>query len=322
MEDDREASGAERKRLLVIEDDVAFAGIVRDFCRAQDYDVLVATSGEEGLALAREFKPAGVFLDLQLPGMDGYAVLDALKQDAVTRHIPVHLVSVEERSMLLLQGRRLIRSQSPRAISATRSRGSRTPLVGREGAAVVEDDPGMQIAIRQLLGNGDVLTTAAGSGEEALRLLHEKPFDCMILDLGLPDMSGFDLLNRLRDSALSIPPVIVYTGRELSRDETHRLREYADSIIIKGARSEERLLDETSIFLHRVIEELPDATKGILSRYHQGHDSLVGRRLLLVDDDMRNIFALSSILEEEASTSSRQRMALAVSILKEEPRST
>lgn len=299
--DDRDDLQPDSKPLLIIEDDLAFAAIARDFCRERDYQVIVASSGEEGLAMARECHPVGIFLDVQLPGVDGHRVLDDLKSDSRTRHIPVHFVSIEDATIHVLRKGAVGFLQKP--VSEADLEGALARLENTFGRAVkdlliVEDDDNMRLAIRKLLGNGDIKTTEASSGEECLHLLQSSQFDCMVLDLGLPDMSGFELLDKMQGVLDSYPPVIVYTGRDLSEAQAETLRGYAESIIIKGARSEERLLDETSIFLHRVIDNLPTGARDLLRRYQANTDTLSGRRILLVDDDMRNVFALGNILRD------------------------
>ena len=163
---------------------------------------------------------------------------------------------------------------------------------------VVEDDPKEQMSIAELIGSGDVNITAAGSGQEALKLLREKSFDCAILDLRLPDMTGFELMSEMQnDERLSEIPIVVFTGRELSDAEEAELRLLAKSIVLKGVKSPERLLDETALFLHRVVADMPVAKRRMIEDLHQSDEVLLNRKVLVVDDDIRNIFALNSVLE-------------------------
>ena len=247
--------------------------------------------------------PKAVILDIRLPGMDGWSVLEALKDDSKTRHIPVHIMSVDEAT---------IDAQRRGAIGYLEKPVSRDELDGAlrkledmfsrgvKNLLVVEDDDTLRKGIVKLVGNGDVHSDEASSGGEAMEKLKSRTYDCMILDLGLPDMTGFELLHELRGMEdVVIPPVIVYTGRELTREEDIELREYAESIIVKGVRSEERLLDEASLFLHRVVDRLPEKKRRIITDLHDTEGILRGRTVLLVDDDMRNVFALSRVLEQK-----------------------
>jgi len=173
----------------------------------------------------------------------------------------------------------------------------------RKRLLVVEDNAAEQLSIRELLGYDDIDIDVVGTGEEALTVLHAEPFDCVVLDLRLPDMSGFDVLERLRDdTSLGDVPVVVFTGKELSPDEDARLHTLARSVVVKGVESPERLLDETALFLHRVVADLPLEKQQMLDRLHRSDDALMGRKVLVVDDDVRNIFALSSVLERRGMT--------------------
>ena len=301
IEDDRSDLLANETTLLIIEDDVRFATILRDLCRKQGFQVLVAQSGEEGLELVQKHKPQGVLLDLQLPGMDGFSVLDELKNDPRTRHIAVHIISLEEENLLAYRKGAIGFLQKP--VSEEQLHSALQRLETTFGRAVkelliIEDNDAMRHAMRTLLGNGDIHTTESQTGHDAINLLTTRQFDCVILDLGLPDMDGFELLDRLRKKLTRMPPIVVYTGRELTEEQTGRLHEYAESIIIKGVRSEERLLDETSIFLHRMVERMPAPKQRIIQDLRNADTILENRRVLLVEDDMRSAFALGKLLTE------------------------
>ena len=299
--DDRDHLGANERSILIIEDDRTFAKILKEQCQGRGFKALAAESGEEGLQLADRYQPTGIILDLKLPGIDGWTVLTSLKTNPRTRHIPVHIMSAEEVSReAFKQGavgfftKPVDQEHITEALARfeTISSGTVKKLL------VVEDDAVLRGAITELVASGDTVTVEAKDGQEAYALLQQEHFDCMVLDLGLPDCNGIELLRRLATSGLSIPPVIVYTGRDLSREEEKELNRYAESIIIKNARSKERLLDETSLFLHRMIEELPDKQQEIMPHLYDHEHIFKGKKILLVDDDMRNVFALSAVLEE------------------------
>lgn len=299
--DDRDELESEARVILVIEDDVAFAKVVRDLCREYGFKVLLATTGEEGVALALERQPSGILLDIGLPGMDGWSVIDALKDNPRTRHIPVHFVSVEDETLDAMRRGAVGYLQKPATLEGLHEALDRLEgMFGRKvkELLIIEDDPSMRMAIRTLLGNGDLVTTDADSGGAALELLQQRRFDCVVLDIGLPDMSGFDLLRRLQSIVEPMPPIIVYTGRELSEQDAAELRFYAESIIIKGVRSEERLLDETAIFLHRIVDNMAPPQQRIIESLRGEDTVLEDKRVLLVDDDMRNAFALSHVLTQ------------------------
>ena len=299
IDDDRDEITDQDRIMLVIEDDVHFAGIVRNLCHDSGFRCLVATSGEEGLELAERFMPQGIFLDIQLPGIDGWTVLDALKNNSPTRHIPVHIASVEDKTLDALRRSAVGYLQKPVELKGLEAAVQRLEDIFEKSVKellIVEDDADLCLAMTRLIGNGDITITVARTGAEALEFLAARSVDCMILDLGLPDMTGFELLEALKATDELSPPVIVYTGKELTQEEATELRGYAESIIIKGVRSEERLLDETSLFLHRVVENLPEKKQRIIAKLRDTDEVLEGKRVLLVDDDMRNAFALSRVL--------------------------
>lgn len=288
--------------LLVIEDDPSFARILLDMARRQGFKVLIALQGHSGLELARQFAPNAITLDLHLPDMDGLAVLEQLKQDSATRHIPVHILTVDDQQQQEFQMGAIAHIQkpvSPEILTQT--------LVGIKQfierrvrhLLVIEDDPIQSQSIIELIGGGDVTSTAVNTGVAALQVLRTQPCDCIVLDLGLPDMNGFDLIEQIKqESALARLPIIVYTGKDLTEAEETQLRRLAETIIIKDVRSPERLLDETALFLHRVQSNLQPGQLQILERLHDRDPALADKKVLIVDDDVRNIFALTSLLEQ------------------------
>jgi HAMP domain-containing protein/CheY-like chemotaxis protein/signal transduction histidine kinase len=306
IDDDRASLRETDTILLVVEDDPHYARLLRDLARDRGFKVLVATRGAEALALAREFHPMAVSLDVFLPDMLGWTVLNHLKQDPAMRHIPVQILTLDEDRQHGLSRGAFAFVQKPTTPDELKTAFSRI----KEYAAphlkrllVVEDNLGEQLSIRELLGHNDIQVTIAATGEEALAAIAEQPFDCMVLDLRLPDMSGFDVLERLRDTPpLGDLPVVVFTGKDLSPEEDARLHTLARSVVVKGVESPERLLDETALFLHRVVADLPPEKQQMLDRLHRSDDALVGKKVLVVDDDVRNIFALSSVLERRGMT--------------------
>jgi CheY-like chemotaxis protein/HAMP domain-containing protein len=287
--------------LLIVEDDPHYARIVAGLTKDQGLKVLVAMTGGEAIELARAFKPTAISLDVFLPDMLGWTVLSRLKQDPALRHIPVQMLTLDEdRQHGLARGAFDFISKPIAAdeLSGAIERVMDFSKPRRRRLLVVEDDPTEQFAIRELIAHDDVEIGAAASGEEALRALRQEEWDCVVLDLRLPDMSGFDVLERLReDDDVPDVPVVVFTGKELSAEEDARLHTMARSIVVKGVESPERLLDETALFLHRVVADLPSEKQRMLEQLHGSDEDLIGRTVLLVDDDARNIFALSSLLE-------------------------
>jgi HAMP domain-containing protein/CheY-like chemotaxis protein/signal transduction histidine kinase len=305
--------------LMIVEDDPHYARILLDLARNKGFKGLVATRGQQALVFARDYEPTAVALDVFLPDMLGWTVLNSLKLDPRTRHIPVQIVSVEEeRQHGLSHGAfaYLVKPATTGELEAAfdRLRAYIEPHVKR--LLVIEDDDRERDAILELLRHDDIQIHAAGTGQEALALLRSHDFDCCVVDLRLPDMSGFELLDQLQaEPALRQIPVVVFTGKELSRDEESRLRTVAKSIVLKDVQSPERLLDETALFLHRVVEDLPEDKRRMLDRLHASSEALQGRRVLVVDDDARNIFALTTILENQdmevlSATNGRQAIEL------------
>ncbi|MBV9996061.1 MAG: HAMP domain-containing protein [Caulobacteraceae bacterium] len=299
--DDRREVRPGDEVLLIVEDDPHYARIMVDLARDKGFKVLVAMRGADALALAREYRPAAVSLDVFLPDMLGWTVLSHLKQDPATRHIPVQIVTLDEdKQHGLARGAFsfLNKPTTPKGLEDALLKIKSFAEPRRKRLLVVEDNPAEQMTVTELLGHDDIDIETVGSGGEALKRLKAEPADCVVLDLRLPDMSGFEVLERLRDdAALADTPVVVFTGRELTAEEDARLHTMARSVVVKGVESPERLLDETALFLHRVVSDLPPQKQEMLERLHSSDEDLVGRTVLLVDDDARNIFALSSVLE-------------------------
>ncbi len=303
VSDDRDSVEEGDRVVLIVEDDADFARTELEIARERGFKGLVALRGDTGLALAREFRPDAIVLDMTLPVLDGWTVLDRLKRHPLTRHIPVHIVSGgEEVQPALLAGAAAF-LKKPASVEALQGVfGGIESFIDRDvrRLLVVDDDEVQRQAIVELVGgDGDVEILAVGSSEEALAALDsEPPFDCMVLDLKLPRMTGFDLLEKVKtDDRSTSLPVIVYTGKELTRREETKLKRYAETIVVKDARSPERLLDETSLFLHRVESKLPDSKRKMLEQLHNTDALFVGKKVLIVDDDVRNVFALTSALE-------------------------
>lgn len=304
--DDRSIPRDQVRRVLVIEDEPQFAHILYDLAHELGYRCLVAHGAADGFELATQFLPDAILLDMRLPDSTGLDVLQRLKDSPHTRHIPIHVVSAAENA----QGAALQMGAVGYALKPA-TRDELMKVFGRleekltqkvKVVLLVEDDELQRESVIKLIGDDDIEIVAVGSGEEALELLRTRVFDCMITDLKLPDMQGSELLKAMAaEEIVSFPPVIVYTGRNLTRDEETELQRYSRSIIIKGARSPERLLDEVTLFLHKVEAELSSERQGML-KTARGRDRIFeGRTILLVDDDVRNIFALTSALEQRGA---------------------
>ena len=292
---------ASARSILVIEDDVRFAQILSDLAGEMDFDCHLAHNAADGLAYAVHSLPSAIVLDVNLPDFSGLGVLDQLKRNPATRHIPVHVVSVADYSQEAL-GRGAVgyalkpvkRDELVHALQRLEAKFTQN----LRRVLVVEDDERQRESVRHLLTNDDVEIVGAGTAAEALAHLRGSTFDCMVMDLNLPDLSGYELLQQMTEQdGVSFPPVIVYTGRALSRDEEQQLRRFSKSIIIKDARSPERLLDEVTLFLHQVESELSAEHRQMLQVARNRETALEGRNVLVVEDDVRNVFALSSILE-------------------------
>jgi len=301
--DDRDADLSTARTVLVIEDESDFAQILYELAHEMRYHCLVAHNAEDGLYLAAQFRPDAILLDMRLPDRSGLSVLQQLKEKPQTRHIPVHVVSAADRTDAAMHLGAVGYATKPTTREQLR-------LVFRKleekftqkmkRVLLVEDDARQRESVVQLIGDDDIEISAVESGEEALKLLRTTVFDCMIIDLKLPDMQGRELLQRMSsENIVAFPPAIVYTGRNLTRDEEADLLKYSRSIIIKGARSPERLLDEVTLFLHKVESELSLERQAMLKTARNRDRFFEGRRILLVDDDVRNIFALTSALEQK-----------------------
>jgi tubulin-specific chaperone A len=289
-----------KNNLLIIEDDPNFVTILKDIAKSKGYNVIVAESGEAGLHLADFHKPKAIILDISLPGIDGFEVMKRLKENSETKSIPVHFISATDMTMKAMHMGAVGFLTKPVSSDALNAAFSKIESVNQKSVKkllIVEDNEIQRESIVELIGNGDVVTTAVESAEEAYRELLQNDFDCMILDLGLKDMDGLQFINRIKnDNNIGDIPIIIYTGQDLTQKEENVLKQYAGSIIIKGAKSPERLLAETSLFLHRVEENFPEAKKKMLELKDK-ESILTDKKVLIVDDDMRNVFALSRALE-------------------------
>jgi len=287
--------------LLIVEDDPHYARVLVDLARDKGFKVLVASRGSQALDLAKQFQPTAVSLDVFLPDMLGWTVLSQLKQNALTRHIPVQVITLDEdRQHALARGAFSFvnKPTTTQGVEAALSRIQEYAKPRRKRLLLVEDNAAERMSISELLGHSDIEIITSETGAGALEALRAGTCDCVVLDLKLPDMSGFEVLEQIRkDDSLCDVPVVVFTGRELSAEEDAELHTMARSIVVKGVESPERLLDETSLFLHRVITELPVEKQRMLEKLNSSDEDLVGQTALLVDDDARNIFALSSVLE-------------------------
>jgi signal transduction histidine kinase/CheY-like chemotaxis protein/CHASE3 domain sensor protein len=305
IEDDREHLAPDSRLILVVEDDVAFATILRDLIREMGFQCVVTHSAIDGSAAALLYRPKAILLDLNLPDHSGLGVLDQLKRNPHTRHIPVHVVSVADYTQEALAmgalGYALKPVRREELMGALQRLEAKFSQKQRQ-ILVLEDDERQRDSIIRLLANGDVQITAVSNAREALAQLRTTTFDCMVMDLNLPDLSGYELLQQMAEKGdVSFPPVIVYTGRSLTVDEEQSLRRFSKSIIIKDARSPERLLDEVTLFLHQVESQLPIERQLMLKAARDREAALDGRRILVVEDDVRNIFALTSLLEPKGA---------------------
>jgi CheY-like chemotaxis protein/signal transduction histidine kinase/HAMP domain-containing protein len=302
LDDDREVIEPGDPVVLIIENDESFASILLDLAREKTFKALVALDGESGLLLAQQYKPDAITLDINLPAIDGWTVLDRLKSQPETRHIPVHIVSVVEKRQWGLQRGALSYIEKPVTKEALEDAFDRirSDMDRRvKNLLVVESDDAQRRSIIELIGAEDVDITAVATAEEALAELARQRFDCMVLDLALGETNGFQLLEQIKgDPGLRDLPVISYTGKELTLAEEAQLQRFAETIVMKDARSPERLLDETALFLHRVEARLPEHKRRMLEQLHAADSVFSGKQVLIVDDDIRNIFALTSALEE------------------------
>ncbi len=299
--DDRAKITNEARVLLIVEDDPTFAKVLYDLAHELGFDCLVASSADEGIELSTQFRLAAVVLDIKLPDHSGLTVLDRLKHNAATRHVPVQVISAEDNTRLAREmgaAGALLKPVDREALQATLANLKDKFASELRTVLVVEDNELQRESLRQLLASDTIRVVGVDNAAAALEQLRSTTFDCMVLDLSLPDASGYELLERMAaDDAYAFPPVIVYTGKAISAEEEQQLRKYSRSIIIKGAKSPERLLDEVSLFLHQVEGRLPPDRQRMLADARRRDAAFEGRRILVVEDDVRNIFALSSVLE-------------------------
>ena len=317
--DDRNVLSPDDAVLLIVEDDPHYSRILMDLAHDNGLKVVAAARGAEALAFAREYRPMAISLDVFLPDMLGWAVLSQLKQDPRTRHIPVQIITLDDDRQHGLSGGAFSYLNKPTTIEGLKKSIARLTEYARsprKRLLVVEDNQAELLGITNLLGHDDIELVTAERGQDALAILREQPTDCVVLDLKLPDMSGFELLEHIReDGQLAQVPVVVFTGRELSPEEDAQLHTMARSVVVKGVEFPERLLDETALFLHRAIADLPADKQRMLERLRNSDENLQGRKALLVDDDARNIFALSSVLERRGmnvltATTGREAISL------------
>jgi CheY-like chemotaxis protein/CHASE3 domain sensor protein/putative methionine-R-sulfoxide reductase with GAF domain len=302
IEDDRDQITAGDRLMLIVEDDAPFARFILEMARSRGFKGLVATRGDKGLALANTYKPDMIMLDIHLPVMDGWTVLDLLKQNPETRHIPVHVLSVvDEPQQSLVSGamaylkKPVSKEMLEQAFDRVEAMLNRMP----KRLLIVEDNIPLRNSLVELIGHDDVAITAVGHGKEALQELNAGHFDCMVLDLELGDMSGFELLDRIRNTEkLHTLPIIIFTGKDLDLKQERELRKYAESIIVKNVKSQERLYAETALYLHRIEAQLPEERRKLLHKLNSSDDVFEEKHILLVEDDIRNVFALTNVLEE------------------------
>ncbi len=300
VEDDRRNLKDGDKKILIIEDDINFARILKDLAHEHDYKAIIALDGETGLYHADYYSPDAIILDLGLPGIDGQEVIDHLKANLKTRAIPVHVISASNFDIELLKKGAigfLSKPVTKEQVDAVFDKIKELTAKPLKKLLVVEDEAITRKSIEKLLKDDNVDIISTESGEKAVELLKSEKFDCMVLDLGLNDLSGFEVLKKIqKDEKASKVPVVIYTARELTRQEDETLKKYGSSIILKGAHSFERLLDETALFLHQVEADFSGVKKKMSEKLHNDN-ILKDKTVLLVDDDMRNVFALSSVLE-------------------------
>jgi CheY-like chemotaxis protein/HAMP domain-containing protein/signal transduction histidine kinase len=301
--DDRNEVREGDTTLLICEDDPHYARILVGIARMKGFKAIVANRGQQALSLAREYTPSAISLDVFLPDMLGWTVLNNLKLDPTLRHIPVQMLSVEEERQHGLSHGAFTYLVKPATTSELETAFDKLKTYAKphkRRLLVIEDNKVEQASIIELLANHDIEITAVGTGNEALEALRGQQFDCCVVDLRLPDMTGFELLDTLRaEPALRDIPIVVFTGKELSDEEEQKLKTVAKSVVLKDVQSPERLLDETALFLHRVIAELPEGKRKMIEKLHQSPEALRGRKVLVVDDDARNIFALTTVLENQ-----------------------
>jgi len=294
------AFAPDSKTILIVEDDDAFRQSVVEVTKSYGFTPIEAADGESALAILDQHAPSAILLDIKLPGISGLGILEMIKQMPHLRHIPVHMISGLEHQQSALRMGALGYLTKPVTLDKVRSAIGRMESLLNEKVRkvlLIEDDERQNVAISELVSGEDVVVTSVRTGKQAIESLQKQAYDCIILDLSLPDFSGFDLLKQLNGLSISLPPIVIYTGKDLSAEEENYLRRFSESIIIKGARSPERLLDEVNLFLHRVESLLPHEKQEMLTHLRSQDQSFENRTVLLVDDDVRNLFALTSVLE-------------------------
>ena len=303
IKDDRKTISEEDKSILIIEDDPVFLKILRDLTREHGFKCLVAGDGETGLQFVDYYKPSGIILDLNLPGINGWTVMSRLKDNPKFRHIPVHFISASDNKFEALKMGAIdyvTKPVSPEVIDQVFEKFNKIISKSVKDLLVVEDNPDQAEVISSIIGSGDVKTTTVATARAAYDQILTGKYDCMVLDISLPDMTGIELLNKIRKNEdIFQLPVIVYTGRDLTNEEKRIIDEYAATTIMKGEGSHRKLLDETTLFLHRVEANLPETQRKLLRMIHDKEAVLSGKKILVVDDDMRNVFSIKKVLEDK-----------------------
>ena len=322
IDDDRIFVDKNSVSVLVIEDDLKFAEILKSIAKDKGMKFLHSPDGETGIKMAKEYMPSSIILDINLPGMSGWKVLEILKEDNDLRHIPVHIMSGNDAENSFLEKGAIGYLTKPvtsdsldRAFNLIENH-SKNKI---NNILIIEDDDISQKVIKDVVGDKNINVDFANTGKIALDKIKNNHFDCIILDIGLPDMSGFELLKKMQNIGLdSLPPIIVYTGQDLSRSDEIELRKYTQSIVLKGERSNERLIDEVALYLHQIVNELPEEKQDIIKMLHNKDQIFSGKNILLVDDDIRNVFAVTGALEDyEMNVITASNGQEAVDILKE-----
>jgi CheY-like chemotaxis protein len=322
--DDRDELSEGDHTLLIVEDDPHYARVLLGLARDRGFKGIVANRGTTALALARQYLPTAITLDVFLPDMLGWTVLNSLKLDPATRHIPVQILSVEEeRQHGLSHGAfsYVVKAGTTEDLEIAMDRMASYVTPHKKQLLIVEDNDIEREGIVDLLQHDDIEVAAVATGAEALEVLRQRPVECCVIDLRLPDMTGFELIDRMQqDPDLRDTPVVVFTGKDLNAEEEAELKAVAKSVVLKDVRSPERLFDETALFLHRVVADLPAPKRKMLEHLHGSNTVLRGQRVLVVDDDARNIFALTSVLENQemevlTATNGRQ----AIDLIKQTP---
>jgi CheY-like chemotaxis protein/CHASE3 domain sensor protein len=323
IKDDREDLKSDDRAVLIIEDDPKFARLLVEKCNEKGFKCLAAGTGTAGLELAAKHLPHAILLDIYLPDTDGFTVLSKLKENTDTRHIPIHIVSVEERSTAVLRCGAVGHAVKPldqENLEEIFQRLEKAVDGQPKRVLVVEDDPHLRLEIVNMIVDKDVTVQQADNGKQAMEALRNVKYDCVVLDLGLPDMNGNELLTSLHRDGVELPPVVVYTGRDLTTEEELALREHAESIVIKDVRSQDRLLDEVSLFLHRIVNKMPEKKRKVICDLHDAEALFKGKKVLIVDDDMRTTFAMSHLLSERGmKTLKAENGERALRLLEEHP---